>query len=134
MKGRKQAPFVGIPREVFDSTEFGNLSPQATKLLMELARQYRGKNNGDFSAAWQPMTLRGWNSPGTLHRAKEELVASGFAIITRQGGRNRCSLYALTWWPIDECNGKHDERPTHAPLNLWKKSKPVVQMSTNLDH
>ncbi|MDR7134043.1 hypothetical protein J2X06_001227 [Lysobacter niastensis] len=133
IKGRKSAPFIGIPRDVLDSAEFGALSPQATKLLLELARQYRGKNNGDFSASWGQLLERGWHSPGTLQRAKKEIVASGFAVVTRQGGRNRCSLYGVTWWAIDDCNGKHDERPTHAALQLWKKTKPLVPMRTNVD-
>lgn len=124
MKGRKSVlPFVGIYRYVLDSEEFGNLSPQAIKLLLEMARQYRGNNNGDLSAAWSVLRLRGWNSPGTLSRAKKEVVSSGFAVVTRQGGKNRCSLYALTWWAIDDCNGKHDEPPTHRAPNLWKKSE-----------
>jgi hypothetical protein len=134
IKGRKSPPFIGIPREVLDSLQFGELSPQATKLLIELARQYRGHNNGDLSAAYKPLRLRGWKSPSTLDRAKKELTEAGFALITRQGGKNRCSLYAMTWWAIDYCNGKHDERPSHAPLNLWKKTKPVVLMSIKLDH
>ncbi|GAB3366260.1 hypothetical protein GCM10027431_07970 [Lysobacter rhizosphaerae] len=133
-KGRTSLPFIAIPREVLDSSEFGDLSPQATKLLMELSRQFRGNNNGDFSAAWKPLSERGWNSPGTLNRAKKELTETGFALVSRQGGKNRCSLYAMTWWAIDECNGKLDVAPTHAPLNLWKKTKPVVHIGTNLDH
>jgi hypothetical protein len=114
-------PFIALPQKVLDSLEFGALTAHATKLLIELARQYRGKNNGDFSAAMAPMKKRGWNSPGTLNRAKKELVEVGFAIVTRQGGKNRCTLYALTFWPVDECNGKHDERPSHVALHLWKK-------------
>jgi hypothetical protein len=122
-KGRGTKPFISIPREVADSEAFGRLSPQGTKLLLELARQYRGNNNGDFSAAWSQLKNRGWKSPSTLARAKSELALSGFALVCRQGGRNRCSLYAITWWPIDECGGKHQERPSHVPLHLWKKSR-----------
>lgn len=132
IKGRAAKPFIGIPREVVDSEEFGSLSPQATKLLLELARHYRGNNNGDFSAAWSQLKRRGWKSPATLARAKAELIVSGFALMCRQGGRNKCSLYAITWWAIDECGGKHDERPGHVPSNKWKKTKSVVQMCTDV--
>ena len=132
VKGRKiSGPFIPMPREVLDSPEFGELSAHATKLVVELARQFRGQNNGDFSAAWSRVEPRGWQSKGTLARAKKELVASSFVIVTRQGGRHRCSLYALTWWAIDECNGKHDEPPTHAPLHLWRKSKSQAPGRTN---
>lgn len=125
-KGRgKCAPFVRLDREWLESEEFGQLSGHAVKLLLELARQYRGpgSNNGDLQAAWSLMQPRGWSSSCALTRAKRELLEQGWAILTRQGGRNRCSLFALTVWPVDECKGKHDERPTHAPLHLWRKPK-----------
>jgi hypothetical protein len=125
-KGRgKLPPFIGIPKRALDSKAFGSLSAHATKLALDLARQYRGNNNGDFSAAWADMRQRGWRSPGTLHAAKKQLVASGFGLLTRQGGKNSCSLFALTWWPIDECLGKHDEMPTHIPLFLWEEQNKI---------
>ncbi|GAB2521168.1 hypothetical protein GCM10027188_24940 [Lysobacter humi (ex Lee et al. 2017)] len=120
-KGRSEGRFIRLYAELLDSDEFGSLSAAAVKLFMELARQYRGKNNGDLQAAWKLMRTRGWRSPGTLDRAKKELVESGFAIVTRQGGKNRCSLYALTFWPVDACNGKHAEPPGVVPLHLWKR-------------
>lgn len=133
-KGRKATkPFLGIPREVVDSVQFGDLSAHGTKLLIELARQYRGKNNGDFSASYAQVKKRGWRSPSTLDRAKKELIAAGFVMVTRQGGRHRCSLYAVTWWSIDDCGGKHDEPPTAAAPNLWRTVESVVQHRTNVD-
>ncbi|MUV15425.1 hypothetical protein [Noviluteimonas gilva] len=132
-KGRQATkPFVGIPHEVLNSLQFGALSAHATKLLIELARQFRGKNNGDFSASYTQVKKRGWHSPSTLDRAKKELLASGFIMLTRQGGRHRCSLYAVTWWPIDECGGKHHEPPTTVAPNWWRDAKVVVQDRTNV--
>jgi hypothetical protein len=47
-------------------------------------------------------------------------VNSRFVIQTRQGGRNRCSLFGLAWFAIDYCDGKLDVSPTHcAPID-WK--------------
>lgn len=133
MKGRKSTgPFIMVPREVLDAPAFGALSPQAVKLLFELARQYRGNNNGDFSAAWSQMKPRGWRSPSTLARAKKELMASGFAMVTRQGGRHLCSLYAVTWEAIDDCDGKLDEPSTKVALKLWRKSKALDHGRINL--
>ena len=48
IKGRKQAPFIGIPREVLDSEEFGDLSPQATKLPVLLAVALLKDRNGNI--------------------------------------------------------------------------------------
>lgn len=48
-KGSKYTePFVGIVRSVFECPAFTALSAHACKLLLELAGQYRGDNNGDL--------------------------------------------------------------------------------------
>ena len=44
--------------------------------------------------------------------SKKRIANRGFIIITRQGGRNRASLFAITWKEIDECKGKLDIDPT----------------------
>jgi hypothetical protein len=54
------------------------------------------------------------------NRGAECRLAHGFIEQTRQGGKNQCSLYAVTWLAIDECNGKLDVNPTRAASNLWK--------------
>ncbi len=96
------------------------LSHKAAHMLDNLAAQYNGVNNGDLSAAPKIMALFGWTSQGSIHSALAELLALGFIEQTRQGGKNRCSLYALTWQAIDECGGKLDVSPTRVASNLWK--------------
>lgn len=96
------------------------LSHKAAHLLDNLAAQYNGKNNGDFSAAPKIMALFGWSSHGSIDDAITELIAQGFIEQTRQGGRNQCSLYAVTWLSIDECGGKLDIKSTNVASNLWK--------------
>lgn len=76
-------------------------------------------NNGDISIAWKIMGSRGWHSKETLRQAEIELLDSGFISKTRQGGRNKCNLYAVTWWAIDECKGKLDVKPTAVPPDNW---------------
>jgi hypothetical protein len=81
---------------------FVALSPHAVKLLIDVAAQYRGDNNGDLSLAWKLMKPRGWRSEATLHKVKRELLEAGFLYETRKGQRpNLCSLFALTWHPLD---------------------------------
>jgi len=87
--------------------------------LVDLAAQYNGYNNGDLSATKKTMLDRGWNSGDQLNKAKREAEERGLIRVTRQGGRNRCNLYALTWFAIDECRGKHDATPTSKPPNDW---------------
>lgn len=100
--------FVALPYSVLNSPLFMALSPHALKLLLDVAAQYRGDNNGDLSAAWKLMQPRGWRSEATLHKAKHELLDTGFLYEARKGHRpNVCSLFALTWFALDE-NDKFD--------------------------
>ena len=124
-KGRMMTDsFVRIPHHVVNHENFRTLSCRATKLLIDLLAQYRGYNNGDLCAPLSLMRERGWNSSDQLQKAKNELIEKDVIRVTRQGGRNKCSLYAVTWFQIDECNGKLDvASTTTAPVN-WKEGLP----------
>lgn len=115
----KGAPFLMIEHRISDSPEFGRLSGNAVKLLLEMARQYRPGKNGDLSIPWSMLSTRGWKSKATVHGAKLELLAAGWIIETRKGGKNMCSLYALTYYAVDESE-KHLEPATVTPPNLWR--------------
>ena len=90
------------------------------KLLVDIASQFNGKNNGDLTAAYSVMRERGWNSTGTLNKARKALLDAGLIQETRSGGRHRCTLYAVTWRGINECKSKLDVKPTIAPSNLFQ--------------
>ena len=121
-KGRRErGSFVAMPHSVLRHRKFAELSPRATKLLMDLASMYVGDNNGDFSIAWRVMSSRGWRSKDQLYKALSELSDAGFVMKTRQGGKHKASLYALTLWPIDECDGKLDVPATKTAPASWKK-------------
>jgi hypothetical protein len=119
----KSAPFVSIPWAVLDSPNFAKLSHAAVCMLIELARRFTGKNNGDLSATARAREPRGWNSNETITRALRELEHYGFIIRSRQGGRNRCNLYALSWHGVNECGGKLEISASPVPLNDWKIEK-----------
>ena len=124
-KGRMMTDsFVRIPHHVVNHENFRTLSCRATKLLIDLLAQYRGYNNGDLCAPLSLMRERGWNSSDQLHKAKNELIEKDVIRVTRQGGRNKCSLYAVTWFQIDECNGKLDVASSTTPPVNWKKRLP----------
>lgn len=120
---RKSKPFLQLPKEVICSTEFAQLNAHTVKLLVDLGAQYNGKNNGDLCAAFSLMSARGWSSKGTLYRSIIEARSLGFLKLTRQGGRHKASLYALSFFPIDECKGKLDVRETTTAPNTWKGKK-----------
>jgi hypothetical protein len=90
--------------------------------MIDLGSQYRGFNNGDLCLSWSVMEKYGWRSRSTLLKAKNELLAVNFIINTRQGGRNRASLFAITWKEIDECKVKLDIDPTKFQPGQWLDS------------
>lgn len=122
MKARKESGrFVAIPTQILLSDQYANLGAWSVKLLMDLSAQYNGKNNGDLCAAFSMVQKRGWRSKGTLAHALTELIDAGFIMKTRQGGKHKASLYAVTFRGVDDCGGKLDINPTPVPPNTWKK-------------
>ncbi len=118
--GRSKKPQgIWIGKQILNSPEYMRLSPKAVKLLLDVWVQYNTFNNGDLCVTWSLMRDRGWKSNGTLEAAKQELVNAGWLELTRQGGKHKCNLYALSEYNIDECKGKHDYKPTKKPSKLW---------------
>ena len=112
--------FLPFRTDVLHSAALRNLSPYATKLLLDFASQWKLGRNGDASAAFEKvMRARGWRSKATLNKALKELRDSGLIVMTRQGSLHQCSLYGLGWLAIDECGGKLDMKATMRPLNGW---------------
>ena len=93
--------------------------------MTDLLSQFYGSNNGDLCATYSLMHKRGWKSKGTLNRAIKELVSTGFIEVSRQGGRHKCSLFALTFYAVDECKGKLEIMHTTKPKSLWRKGEPL---------
>ena len=100
-------PFIRLPKYVVNHKDFSTLSGRATKLLIDVAVQYRGTNNGDLCAPLSLMRERGWNSSDQLNKAKKELVERDVIRVTRQGGRNKTTLYAL-------------QNPAHNPYRITR--------------
>jgi len=120
-KGRSTQPtFLALPHHLMESPQWAALTAHGKALLVDIASQYRGSNNGDLCAALTVLRPRGWKSSATLSKTLKELVAGGWIERTRQGGRHRAALWAITWRGIDECNGKHDVAPNPVPSNRWR--------------
>ena len=123
IKGRQTIPpFVMFPRVLMLHKNFKTLSPRATKLVVDLASQYNGFNNGDLCASLGFLKNRGWNSSDQLFKARKELADRGMTVVARQGGLNLATLFALTWFPIDDCKGKLDIASTITPPGNWKRA------------
>ena len=108
-------------RHVIESPEFKYLNGNAAKALFCLIAQYNGYNNGNLSAPLTQSVERFGLGDKALQRALKELESAGFIEKTRQGGRNHCSLYAVTFYAMDAIKGL-DIKPTAYPSNKWRKS------------
>lgn len=118
---RGSGRYVPLMYRVIRSRSFASLSPYAIKLLVDLLSQYRGNNNGDLCIAWRLMLERGWKSKATLEKARKELLTADWIEVSRQGGVNRPSLYGLTFYALDDCEGKLDIHSTISPKDTWMR-------------
>lgn len=130
IKGRKESGrFVAIPHAVMVCENWHRCSGTGIKLLLALAKQFNGNNNGDLCAARSVLGSEGWTSAGVLNDGLRELEHYGLIEKTRQGGMHRASLYALTWKPIDYCGGKLDGPATKVPSGAYRVTRPKFRKS-----
>lgn len=103
---RDAGGFVALPWAVLDSQAYRQLSHPARSLLLEIARQVVGDNNGRLLASASYLAPRGWSSNDVITRAKRELLEAGFVHETVKGQRpNRAGWYAVTWRALDRHDG-----------------------------
>lgn len=122
MGKNKKSSFAGIPRWIINTDAFKSLSYSAVTLLLLLAYQYKGKNNGDLVITHS--LLRSYfKSNTTMYKAKDELYVKGFIDINAYGGKSYDGkklphLYALTWASVDDFinTKKNLDRFTHLPI------------------
>lgn len=129
---RTDHTFLRLPHYVIRSPEWRALSGNAIKFLIELASAYDGSNNGDLSLTRRQALEKGFRSAGTRDRAAQEAIEAGFAVLTRNGGRHACNLYAITWEPIDAV-GKGCTYPAeHRPSRLWESFRALPSDGANV--
>lgn len=104
--GREVGRFIALPVAVMDCPAYAQLSMHARALLLEVARQFAGDNNGRLLLSREYMAKRGWKSNDMLTKAKRELLNGGFIHETVMGHRpNKASWYAVTWRTLDRIPG-----------------------------
>jgi DNA-binding transcriptional ArsR family regulator len=124
-KGRREGGrFVMLPEAVILSAEYQSLPGGAVRLLIALAAQYNGRNNGDLAAALSVVRRYGLASADTVSANLKRLEAAGLIVRTRDGqfcgGASTCALYALAWKPVDPCPGKGlTVAPTDRPIRTF---------------
>ncbi|MGH8110457.1 MAG: hypothetical protein ACREPL_00730 [Rhodanobacteraceae bacterium] len=96
--------FALIPHEVIHSENWSRASKPCRALIVDLASQYSGHNNGDLAASITVLRPLGWTSPGTIKALLTEAIYYGLLVRARQGGLwIGASLYALGWQRVDAC-------------------------------
>lgn len=126
--------FMSLPYTMLDSPDYLGLSSSAKRLLVDVARQYSGKNNGSLSPSWELMKDRGWVSSGTLDSAKKEIRATRLITVTRKGTRGqngKAELWALAWFSLDWHKGMDIEPRGHDYLGYLDLKASKVTSNAN---
>lgn len=106
VKKRSSERFTAIPHWVMQSAAYRGCPHPARSLLLDIAMQYSGRNNGSLVACDKYLKPLGWLSSDVIARAKDNLLKSGLLIETRKGQRpNKAAWYALGWRPLDVMHG-----------------------------
>jgi hypothetical protein len=108
----RQGPAEGqryalLPVEVLESAACRTLSGTELKVLVYLAAQFHGSNNGSLTLPLSVARRFGMRSNDTLNRGLKSLVRRGLIELTHQGGLPPygCSKYALCWWELNNPRG-----------------------------
>ena len=103
---RDGGQFLALPRVVLDSPGWLQAGHTARSLLIDMACQYTGRNNGRLVATVDLLGARGWKSPGVLGQARRELLACGLLVEVRKGGfPNLAAWHALSWLDLNQTDG-----------------------------
>ena len=115
--------WVAMPLDFLASRACAGLSPHALKMLIDLCGQLgpNARGNGDISAAPAKLNPKGWaKKNATRVAALDGLVRAGLLCMTRHGDRRRCSLYAVTLWPMHCDFSKLDHGPGAYTTQDWR--------------
>lgn len=115
--------WVPVERLFLKSRACAELSPHEAKLLLDLLAMLgpNARGNGDLSITPKTMRVRGWTSRSTLNKAIAGLEACGLLFQTRQGSKLKCSLYAVTLYPLDCDLEKLDVVPGCYLVRDWQQ-------------
>jgi hypothetical protein len=98
--------FAAFPHSVFDSLSFAGASDKAKALLLALARQLNGANNGHLQLTTKWLKSKGYTCPSINIKARKELIERGLIVQTKFGGLNMgADLFGVTWLPITNLVG-----------------------------
>ena len=110
-----------IPHDVLDSPAYTSCSPRAKALLIDVARQHNGRNNGHMQLTQTWLARRGWKSVDQINKGWRELIQHNLIYQTKQGGLNNGpNFFALTWYPVSNKHGL-DQEVKNFEYGAWKR-------------
>lgn len=122
--GGDTKPFALLPVELLTSPAVRTLPHVAHRVLVALAAQFYGKNNGSLTLARCTAAEYGIGDSHALGASLRELEARNLIICTRPSSQSppRAARYAITWWPIDETqpDHPHELKPTLVASDGWR--------------
>jgi hypothetical protein len=119
--GGESERFARIPISVLTCPAVTTLPHAVFRVLVCLASQYWGRNNGALALTERYARPFGFKGRDTLYRALHQLESRNLIICTRRGCKikNLFSLYALGWCDINSRDGKPLDAPESANNSQW---------------
>jgi len=131
--GRDGTQHIALPHVVLESRAYRLLGYAARALLLDIAMQHKGHNNGKLVACAKYLRPLGWTSADTITRAKKALLDSNLLIETRKGWRpSRAAWYGLAWYPLQHKEGLEIEPATFERIRRAYRTSltPIAGVAT----
>jgi hypothetical protein len=117
-----------VPVLVLESQAVSTLPHAAFRVLVLLAAEFTGYNNGALGITASQAAQTGIRSDKTLYRSLHELEQRQLILMTYPASRvpPRPTMWALTWLPLDDTNyTSRTQKPTHAYRD-WRPERSAA--------
>lgn len=120
---RSKENFARIPISVLESEAVTTLNHAAFRVLVILASQWKGGNNGTLALTAKYAERYGLSGRDTLYKALRELERRGLIVRTRAGIKSKrlFSLFAIGWESITHRDGQPLDTPAPKNNSAWLK-------------
>ncbi len=123
--------FAKLPLTVLQEAAVNTLSHAAFRILILMAAQYNGGNNGALGITRSQAAVNGIGSDHTLYSALRALEERGLIEQTYPASRvpPRPTMYALTWVSVDDTSWSRSTRiPAHTYRDWQPPRKPKLRV------
>lgn len=131
--------FAAVPVEILRSEAYAALPDYAVRVLLAVAGQFRGQNNGNLSMSIRTAREHGIRSAWKVQAGLRLLLEVGLLELTRPGkyshGKGICALYAMTWRAINVTPNAFppidNERPAPNTWASWQRPDDWEALEAN---